>query len=263
MTGTNSGVGKEVAQILYQKNAKVYVAARSEEKAQEAIQAIKESYQQSKGDLVFLRLDLGDLATIKASVNEFLSREKKLHVLFNNAGVMWPPQGSKTAQGYELQLGTNNLGTFLFTKLLTPTLVSTARSESPSTVRVVWVSSSATEMSPKPGGIPMGNLDYHEDQSAQTKYAVSKAGNYLHSTEFAKRYKQDGVVSVALNPGNLETGLQRHVSPFQRWLINLILYPAKYGAYTELFAGISSEVTIDRTGQWSKWAPAIRLVDNG
>jgi retinol dehydrogenase-12 len=77
--------------------------------------------------LAFLRLDLADLTTIKASAEEFLSKETKLHVLFNNAGVMCPPQGSKTPQGYELQLGTNNIGTFMFTKLLTPILNATAR----------------------------------------------------------------------------------------------------------------------------------------
>lgn len=82
-------------------------------------------------------MDLADLSTIKGSVQKFLEQEDKLHVLFNNAGVMNPAPGSKTAQGYELQLGTNNIGTFLFTKLLTPTLAATAKAETPGTVRVV------------------------------------------------------------------------------------------------------------------------------
>jgi NAD(P)-dependent dehydrogenase (short-subunit alcohol dehydrogenase family) len=56
--------------------------------------------------LTFLPLDLANLTTIKASVEEFLSKETKLHVLFNNAGVVCPPQGSKTRQGYEMRLGT-------------------------------------------------------------------------------------------------------------------------------------------------------------
>jgi retinol dehydrogenase-12 len=125
--------------------------------------------------LAFLRLDLADLTTIKASAEEFLSKETKLHVLFNNAGVMCPPQGSKTPQGYELQLGTNNIGTFMFTKLLTPILNATARKELPSAVRVIWVASSATT----PGGLFMDNLDYHNDKSAMVKYAISKVTKWV------------------------------------------------------------------------------------
>lgn len=109
---------------------------------------------------------------------------------------MIPPQGSKTKQGYELQLGTNNVGPFLFTKLLTPILVKTAKSAPAGSVRVVWVSSSATElMSPK-NGVHLDNLDYKKDQSANIKYGVSKAGNFYHSTEYAKHHKSDGITSV-------------------------------------------------------------------
>lgn len=109
---------------------------------------------------------------------------------------MVPPQGSKTKQGYELQLGTNNLAPFLFTKLLTPILIKTAKLEPPGTVRVVWTSSSAAEaMSPK-NGVNMNNLDYKVDKTAWHKYGVSKAGNVLHAKEYANRYKGDGLISV-------------------------------------------------------------------
>jgi retinol dehydrogenase-12 len=73
---------------------------------------------------------------------------------------MVPPQGSKTKQGYELQLGTNDVAPFLFTKLLTPTLVKTAKESSPGSVRVVWVSSSVAEGASPKGGLDLGNLDY-------------------------------------------------------------------------------------------------------
>ena len=131
MTDANTGVGKELAQILYSKNSKVYVGARSKSKADDEISSIKKATPNSSGNLAFLSLDLADLTTIKASASDFLSKEKKLHVLFNNAGVMNPAQGSKTAQGYELQLGVNNIGTFMLTKLLTPILVATAKTEAP------------------------------------------------------------------------------------------------------------------------------------
>lgn len=169
---------------------------RSEEKAIKAIDDIKSKCPSSKGELVFLHLDLGDLTTIKKSAQEFLSKESKLDVLWNNAGVMVPPAGSKTAQGYELQLGTNNVAPFLFTKLLTPILIETAKTAPKGSVRVIWVSSSAAEaISPK-NGIDMDNLDYKKDKPNWHKYGVSKAGNWYHATEFAKRYKADGIISV-------------------------------------------------------------------
>jgi retinol dehydrogenase-12 len=136
------------------------------------------------------------LTTIKKSAEVFLSKEKKLDVLWNNAGVMTPPQGSTTKQGYELQLGTNNLAPFLFTKLLTPTLASTAKSSPPGNVRVVWVSSSAAEGLSPTGGVDLNNLDYKQDKGAWHKYGVSKAGNIFHSKEYAKRYEADGIISV-------------------------------------------------------------------
>ena len=117
-------------------------------------------------------------------------------MLWNNAGVMVPPQGSKTKQGYELQLGTNNLAPFLFTKLLTPILASTAKMSPPGTVRVVWVSSSAAEVFSPPNGVDMDNLDYKKDKDIWFKYGVSKAGNVLHSKEYAKRHAGDGIISV-------------------------------------------------------------------
>lgn len=197
---------------------------------------------------------MADLSTIKASANEFLSKEEKLHVLFNNAGVMKPPNGSKTAQGYELQLGVNNLGPFLFTKLLTPTLARTARVEDPSSVRVVWVSSSAAETIQVPsGGVDLSNLDYHIDKSPFEKYCVSKAGNYLQGAEFARRHKEDGIVSVPLNPGNLNSDLWRSFgSGAQGLLRSFVLHPPILGAYTQLFAAFSPQVSIERSGEWGR-----------
>ncbi|KAH8821782.1 hypothetical protein F5884DRAFT_102404 [Xylogone sp. PMI_703] len=251
VTGANTGVGKELAQILYSKNAKVYVAARSKEKADKAIDSIKKQFQSSKGQLIFLHLDLSDLTTIKASAEGFLMKESKLHVLFNNAGIMTPPKGSRSAQGYELQLAVNNIGTFMFTKLLTPALLSTAALEPANTVRVVWVGSSTTEIASPRGGVPMDNLDYHIEQSQVYKYGVSKAGNYLQAAELAKRYKAKGIISTAVNPGNLQSDLARHQGFLARlilkWFIN---YPAINGAYTELFAGLSPNVTIEKSGAW-------------
>lgn len=194
-------------------------------------------------------------------------------MLWNNAGVMVPPQGSKTKQGYELQLGTNNVAPFLFTKLLTPILIKTAKVEPPGTVRVVWTSSTSAETSSPQNGVEMDNLDYKVDKGPWHKYGVSKAGNILHSKEYAARYAGEGIISVvcccfvpfpmrsgyisayavqSLNPGNLKTPLQRHVPGWQMVLLNLLLHTPIHGAYTELFAGLSPDITPELNGAWSK-----------
>jgi retinol dehydrogenase-12 len=196
VTGSSSGIGKELAQILFSHNAKVYVAARSSEKAAKAIESIKQTFPNSKGRLEFLHLDLGDLTTIKKTTEEFISKETRLDVLWNNAGVQISPQGSKTKQGYELQLGTNTIGPFLFTKLLTSILQATAKEAPLGSVRVVWTSSSIAESLSPQNGVDMDNLDYKVDKGAWHKYGISKAGNILHPKEYAKRYLDDGIVSV-------------------------------------------------------------------
>lgn len=90
VTGSTSGVGLELAYILYLRNAKVYIAARSEDKAKAAIEEIKTRVPNSEGQIIFLLLDLGNLSTIKNSAEEFLRENERLDVLWNNAGVMVP-----------------------------------------------------------------------------------------------------------------------------------------------------------------------------
>lgn len=182
---------------------------------------------------------------------------------------MFPPAGSQTAQGYELQMGVNCLGHFLFTQLLTPTLVATAKTASPGAVRVVWVSSSAAELLSPRQGVDMTNLDFSRWVFGPFKYGTSKAGNYFHATEFAKKHEDDGIISIvsrdiipelsrsnetqALNPGNLASELDRHITGIvERTYRKLTVYPPINGAYTELFAALSPEVTMANSGGWSE-----------
>ncbi|UKZ78269.1 hypothetical protein TrVFT333_006005 [Trichoderma virens FT-333] len=247
VTGSNTGLGKIMAQILYSKNAKVYMMARSEEKTKTAIDSIKSTVGKSDGELIYLNLDLSDIPSAKASAEEFLRREKNLHLLFNNAGVGYPEPGSKTKQGYELQLGVNCLGTFAFTKTLTPALVATAKTAPANSVRVIWVSSSAAEAITPNNYVE--NLSKLEKMGAFEQYCVSKLGNYWHATEFAARYKADGVISIPLNPGNLDSDFWRTQSAVMTYILRkTLLYPPIYGAYTNLFAAFSPEVTLEKTG---------------
>jgi NAD(P)-dependent dehydrogenase (short-subunit alcohol dehydrogenase family) len=252
VTGANTGLGKEVAQILYSKNAKVYMTARSERKTREAMESIQRASPTSSGELVFLHLDLTDLDSVKRSAKEFIQKENKLDILFNNAGVAYPGPLSHTKQGYELQLGTNCVGPFAFTKLLTPVLASTATDAPKGSVRVVWVSSSAIDAAnPKDYVESLKRVD---SMGGLELYGTSKLGNYLHAAEYARRYRSEGILSVSLNPGNLKTELLR--AHEGKWIVSainrILLYPSVYGAYTILFAGVSKQVNMGNTGSFGE-----------
>lgn len=252
VTGGYVGCGYELTKILYQHNATIYVAGRSPQKASTAIQSIKDAHPSSKGRLEFLKLDLADLTTIKASADDFLSKEDRLDVLTNNAGVMIPPLGSKTKQGYDLQLGTNCLGPFLFTQCLVPVLQRTAKKSPPGQVRVTWAASLVVEAAPAVGVVMADDgTPTLFGKGKQSSYNMSKAGNVFYAVEFARRYGGDGILSVAWNPGNLRTELQRHINPvFSAIVRTLLTYPAIYGGYTELFAAVSPDLTLEQNGSF-------------
>lgn len=255
VSGANTGIGKEVARMLYANNAKVYVAARSEEKANKAIAEIKRTTAAPKGSLVFLHLDLSDLNQVKEAAQEFLAKESKLHVLFNNAGLTPAPvePPPKTAQGYEIALGVNCIGTFLFTRLLTPILVSTAKSEPADTVRVVWLSSFALELfAHKDVGVSLDNLDYQIQKPAIERYGISKSGVWALGVEFARRHRANGIVSVPINPGNISSEFARDQGAILKTVARFVGYPPALGAYTELFAGLSPQVTMEKSGAWGE-----------
>ncbi|OJD32888.1 short-chain dehydrogenase [Diplodia corticola] len=251
VTGGYSGVGLELVKILYAKNAAVYVAGRSADKAAAGIAAVKEAVSDSSGRVEFLQLDLAHLGSIKKSADEFMAKEQRLDVLTNNAGVMFPPKGSKTEEGHDLQLGTNCLGPYLFTQLLLPLLRQTAASSPPGSVRVTWAASLAIDLLSPAHGV---DLDEQTGEpkvlgTPQQNYGQSKSGNVFLGTEFARRYSKDsGIVSSSWNPGNLYTELYRHTGPVEQLVARTTLYPAIKGAYTELYAGWSPDIGIDNSG---------------
>jgi retinol dehydrogenase-12 len=242
--------------MLYSKNAKVYLAARSEERANKAIEDIMKAVPSSSGKIVFLKLDFNDLTTIKASAESFLSKETKLDVLFNNAGVMSVTPGPlRTAQGYELNLGTNIIAPFLFTKFLVPILISTAKTEPAGSIRVVWTSSFGTETFGEEAiGSLYDDLDALDKQPGMDRYAKSKAGGWLLGVEFARRFKEDGIVSLPINPGNLNSNLAREHTAFVQFILRwFVVHPAIKGSYTLLYAGLSPDLTLEKSGTWSKY----------
>ena len=239
--------------MLYAKNARVYIAARSKDKADKAIEDIRRAAPTSTGKLIFLHLDLSDLNKVKTAAQSFISQEKKLHVLFNNAGLMATEPLAKTAQGHEMALGVNCIGTFLFTKILTPVLEATAKTESANVVRVVWLSSFGLELfAAKDVGISLDNLDYHVPKPSTERYGISKCGSWALGVEFARRHKANGIVSLPINPGNLTSELARDQPVSLKIAAKLLGYPPPMGACTELFAGLSPEVTMNESGNWGE-----------
>ena len=261
VTGGASGVGFELCAILYQAGAKVYLAGRSEANAQRAISEIKAHSRSSPGELIFLSLALDDLTTIKPAVEIFISKESKLDVLFNNAGVLLPPRGSVSAQGRELQMATNCLGHYLLTQLLLPTLLRTAENTSPAAVRVIWTSSIAVDVFAPKCGINISELTTPSSDQ-QKNYVTSKTGNWFLASALAAQVGSKGILSVTQNPGNLKTSLLRHAPWILGFVTAPLLYSAKMGAYTELWAGLSADLVIEDGGKyvvpWGRVHPSSR-----
>ena len=246
VTGGNVGVGLELTKILYAAGGTVYVAGRSPVRCEAAIDAIQKSLPDSRGHLKFLQLDLSDFDSVKKAAQEFLANESRLDVLVNNAGIL-VALGEKSRQNQDLVMTVNCLSPFLFTKLLTPVLESTAMSSPKDTVRVLWAGSGGIDLrTPEPGiefsPEPGSNAPIAPETSHN--YGISKCGNYHMGLEYALRAK--GVLSLSFNPGNLRSelfrGMEGAAKLFYRLLFHLCFYPPIMGAYTELYAGWSTEI---------------------
>jgi len=252
VTGGYGGCGFELAKILYQHNATLYIAGRSEDKASKAIANLKEKFPNAKGSVETVIVDFSDFTSIKPAADKFVASQKSLHVLTLNHGVMFPPKGSKGAQGFDLQLATNVIGSYLFYALLQPTLAATAATAAPGVVRVTWASSLGMELgSPKPGGIKF-NADGAPSQQldSQTQYSQTKAANTILAAVLARRDRAAGIMHLSWNPGNLHTDLARSLPQFLvKTFGPLLVYPAVYGGYTELFAAVAP-IDFEKSGSF-------------
>ena len=171
ITGANTGVGYELARILFGAGGTVCIACRSEEKAREAIASIKaqsrtktkttietkkdKSDSVSAGRLEFVPIHLSDLRSVKSAAATFLAAGSRLDILWNNAGVAFVPPDLRTPQNHDLTYGTNVLGPFLLAQLLAPLMRRTAsRPSTPSgSVRVCWPGSIIIDLMALRGGI--------------------------------------------------------------------------------------------------------------
>ena len=232
VTGANTGIGLEIANILAARGARVLLACRSADRAEEAMAMIAKAT--PGADLAFLPLDLADLDSVRAAATQ-AAGEERLDGLINNAGVMFPPL-QHTAQGFELQWGVNHLGPFALTNLLLPKLAETKGS------RVVITASLAH----KRGDIAWDDLDARQSYDRYQRYSDSKLANMLHAFELDRRLRaaHSPVTAVACHPGVAATELMRHLGPFKALvpLVGLVLNTAAQGAWPALQAATAPRV---------------------
>ncbi|KAF8531486.1 NAD(P)-binding protein [Gautieria morchelliformis] len=237
--GGNTGIGYEIVKQLLLKNGKVYVATRDRKKSEVAIDKL----QNETGKLAyFLPLDLADLESVKASADEFKSKETELHVLFNNAGLSEPPIGQLTKQGIDMQFGVNVLGHYHFTSLLLPALIAGAQSSGDGKARVVNLASSSHLLTNCLWWDTFEDGPARRSKNLMYLYNQSKFGNVVFSHELARRYGEKGIVSTAVNPGIIRSELQRYYGAVKNWVLdNILLWDTPYGAMTPLYAGTAPE----------------------
>ena len=191
---------------------------------------------------VYLLIDLQNLTTIKPAVESFKNKEAQLDVLWNNVGVWLPPLGSVSKQGYELQLATNCLGPFLLTQLLLSCLQAAAEDSERERPRVIWTSSLMVDMAAPEGGLKLKNLD-SPPQDKIKNYVTSKTRTWFLASELAQDSSASGIINITQNPSSHETNLLRYVESFMRIATSSLRYDGELGAYTEIWQGLSPDVT--------------------
>lgn len=187
VTGANSGIGRVTARVLAARGARVVLAVRTLDKGYEAAATVT-------GRAEVHRLDLADLASVRTFAENFT---EPVDILINNAGVMIPPL-TRTADGFELQFGTNHLGHFALTNLLLPRIRE----------RVVTVSSNGH----KAGSIDFDDLNWErKPYRAMPAYSQSKLANLLFTAELHRKLTRAGspVRATAAHPGMAATNLLR------------------------------------------------------
>jgi NAD(P)-dependent dehydrogenase (short-subunit alcohol dehydrogenase family) len=223
VTGANSGLGLVTARELARKGARVVMACRNTTKAEDAAAQIRR--QVAGADVEVAELDLGSLDSVKAFTAGWSGA---LDLLINNAGVMAPPR-RETADGFELQFGTNHLGHFALTGGLLPHVAD----------RVVTLSSGAHRI----GKITFDNLQREKGYFRWTAYGQSKLANLMFALELDRRLRAAGspVKSLSAHPGYAATNLQSAAVPAADRLMmvftnKVLAQSADMGALPTLYA---------------------------
>ncbi len=200
ITGANTGIGYQAAWYLAGRGATIVLAGRDAARTKAAHDRLLGQLPEARLDTV--ALDLASLQSVRQAAVEIRARYPRLDLLINNAGVMMCPRG-QTADGFELQLGTNHLGHFALTGLVLPSLLDVDGS------RVVTISSNGHKM----GRINFIDLQSERRYNRVTAYAQSKLANLLFTYELQRRLAEAHAptIAVAAHPGTSDTELVRHL----------------------------------------------------
>jgi NAD(P)-dependent dehydrogenase (short-subunit alcohol dehydrogenase family) len=237
VTGTG-GLGYETALELASRGAEVVLAGRSRAKGAKSVAAILAEVPAAK--VSFEELDLANLDSIAAFADRMKASHRALDILVNNAGVMSPPERKTTADGFELQFGTNHLGHFALTAHLLPLLRAAQKP------RVTTVSSGIHRI----GRINFDDLQFERKYRPTAAYGQSKLANLMFAFELQRRSdaKGWGLLSNAAHPGYALTDLipngpgTKGVSyQFSRLLALFLSQSPAEGALPTLFAATAVE----------------------
>jgi NAD(P)-dependent dehydrogenase (short-subunit alcohol dehydrogenase family) len=230
VTGANTGIGRVTARVLAEQGAQVFIACRSIERAQSALDELRALPGAVPAEC--LPLDLGDLGSVHSCAQAFLARDLPLHLLINNAGIA----GSRglTASGFELAFGINHVGTFALTQALLPRI----RQSAPA--RIVTVASRAHY---RAKGIDWDAVrQTTRSRTGLPEYGVSKLANVLFSAELGRRLAGTGITTCSLHPGVVASDVWRSVPWPLRSLIKLTMISTEEGAATSLHCATSPTV---------------------
>jgi len=245
ITGANSGIGFYTALKLARKNAELILACRDLRKGEAALNRLREEAPGVHAEVA--ALDLASLDSIRSFAAKELGRQRPLHVLINNAGVMAVPQRTLTVDGFETQFGTNVLGHFALTGLLWPAIEQAAAldGEAPRVVTVASIAHKRTHLQ-------LDDLQSAKAYSPLRAYQQSKLANLMLALELGRRLRAKGssILSVAAHPGVAATALFRtdDRSAFAKMLrtiigygIGLFLNDEAEGALPTLYAATSPD----------------------
>jgi NAD(P)-dependent dehydrogenase (short-subunit alcohol dehydrogenase family) len=201
VTGASAGLGVETARALVAQGAHVVGAVRDLDKAHHATEPVRAAAADGGGGLEFVILDLASLASVRACADALNAAGEPFDLIIANAGIMACPR-SKTADGFEMQFGTNHLGHFVLVNRIAALLKSGGR--------LVNLSSAGHRFSDV--NIDDPNFE-HTPYSEFGAYGRSKTANILFAVEFDRRHKAEGVRATAVHPGVIQTELGRHMTP--------------------------------------------------
>jgi NAD(P)-dependent dehydrogenase (short-subunit alcohol dehydrogenase family) len=200
VTGANSGLGFETAAALAAHGARVVLAVRTPAKGEAAAEQIRQ--RTADADMVVQQLDLASLASIREAATQLREEHLRIDLLINNAGVMYTPK-QLTADGFEMQFGTNHLGHFALTGLLLEGMLETPGS------RVVTVSSIGHRIR---ADIHFDDLQWGRRYSSVGAYGQAKLANLLFTYELQRRLIGRRTIALAAHPGGSNTNLDQYMT---------------------------------------------------